>query len=98
MPPPFPDTTFHLEERGFGKLLLLLGTDLRAKRVWEGTRVKYRYFLLPKFLLSIDIASHHSVIAKLFCIDVVELRGHLCLTFMDNKTRMTPHRLYRTLR
>ncbi|KAM9600222.1 MORC family CW-type zinc finger protein 4 [Morphnus guianensis] len=45
-----------------------------------------------------DNASHHSVTAKLFCIDVVELRGHLCLTFMDNKTGMTPRRLYRTLR
>uniref|UniRef100_A0A663FD43 Uncharacterized protein n=1 Tax=Aquila chrysaetos chrysaetos TaxID=223781 RepID=A0A663FD43_AQUCH len=44
-----------------------------------------------------DNASHHSMTAK-HCIDVLELTGHLCLTFMDNKTGMTPHRLYRTLK
>lgn len=98
VPPPFPDTTSCLEERRFGKLLLLPGTDLRAKRVWEGTRVKYCYFLLPRFLLSLDDALYRSVTAKLFCIDVAELKGHLCLTFMDNGAGMTHRKLYGMLK
>uniref|UniRef100_A0A8C4J694 MORC4 protein n=1 Tax=Dromaius novaehollandiae TaxID=8790 RepID=A0A8C4J694_DRONO len=44
-----------------------------------------------------DNASDPSVTAKLFCIDVVELKGHLCLTFTDNGAGMTPHKLHRML-
>ncbi|XP_009697228.1 PREDICTED: MORC family CW-type zinc finger protein 4 [Cariama cristata] len=39
-------------------------------------------------------ASHHCVTAELFCIDVVELKGHLSVTFMDNGAGMTPCKLY----
>ncbi|XP_062440665.1 MORC family CW-type zinc finger protein 4 isoform X1 [Rhea pennata] len=45
----------------------------------------------------LDNASEPGVTAKLLCIDVVELKGHLCLTFTDNGAGMTPHKLHRML-
>ncbi|KAM9179908.1 MORC family CW-type zinc finger protein 4 isoform 1-T1 [Mergus octosetaceus] len=41
----------------------------------------------------LDSASEPGGTAKLLCIDVVKLKGHLCLTFTDNGAGMTPHRL-----
>ncbi|KAI6078157.1 MORC family CW-type zinc finger protein 4 [Aix galericulata] len=41
----------------------------------------------------LDSASEPGGTAKLLCIDVVKLKGHLCLTFTDNGTGMTPHKL-----
>uniref|UniRef100_A0A8C8SLM6 MORC family CW-type zinc finger 4 n=1 Tax=Pelusios castaneus TaxID=367368 RepID=A0A8C8SLM6_9SAUR len=45
----------------------------------------------------LDNASDPGVSAKLLCIDVVEIKGELCLTFTDNGTGMTPHKLHRML-
>ncbi|XP_067404533.1 MORC family CW-type zinc finger protein 4-like [Emydura macquarii macquarii] len=42
-------------------------------------------------------ASDPGVTAKLLCIDVVEIKGELCLTFTDNGAGMTPHKLHRML-
>uniref|UniRef100_A0A8C3CY06 MORC family CW-type zinc finger 4 n=1 Tax=Cairina moschata TaxID=8855 RepID=A0A8C3CY06_CAIMO len=41
----------------------------------------------------LDSASEPGGTAKLLCIDVVKLKGHLCLTFTDNGAGMTPHKL-----
>ncbi|CAM2120199.1 unnamed protein product [Caretta caretta] len=45
----------------------------------------------------LDNASDPGVTAKLLCIDVVEIKGELCLTFTDNGAGMTPHKLHRML-
>ncbi|XP_035180110.1 MORC family CW-type zinc finger protein 4 [Oxyura jamaicensis] len=45
----------------------------------------------------LDNASDPSVAAKLLCIDVVKLKGHLCLTFTDNGAGLTPHKLHHML-
>ncbi|NXD14303.1 MORC4 protein, partial [Nothocercus nigrocapillus] len=44
-----------------------------------------------------DNASDASVTAKRLSIDVLQLKGHLCLTFTDNGAGMTPHKLHRML-
>uniref|UniRef100_A0A8B9UFS9 MORC family CW-type zinc finger 4 n=1 Tax=Anas zonorhyncha TaxID=75864 RepID=A0A8B9UFS9_9AVES len=44
-------------------------------------------------LLPPDSASEPGGTAKLLCIDVVKLKGHLCLTFTGNGAGMTPHKL-----
>nr|XP_025034433.1 MORC family CW-type zinc finger protein 4 isoform X2 [Pelodiscus sinensis] len=44
-----------------------------------------------------DNASDPGVTAKLLCIDVVEIKGELCLAFTDNGAGMTPHKLHRML-
>ncbi|CAM9395311.1 unnamed protein product [Bubo scandiacus] len=43
-------------------------------------------------------SAHHSVTANFVCTDVVELKGHPYLTFMDNGAGMTPCKLYSMLR
>ncbi|EMP31984.1 MORC family CW-type zinc finger protein 4 [Chelonia mydas] len=48
-------------------------------------------------LSAVDNASDPGVTAKLLCIDVVEIKGELCLTFTDNGAGMTPHKLHRML-
>ncbi|XP_060935322.1 MORC family CW-type zinc finger protein 3 [Limanda limanda] len=45
----------------------------------------------------IDNASDPGVTAKQIWIDVVEDAGHLCLTFTDNGSGMTPNRLHKML-
>ncbi|XP_062249652.1 MORC family CW-type zinc finger protein 3 isoform X2 [Platichthys flesus] len=45
----------------------------------------------------IDNASDPGVTAKQIWIDVVESAGHLCLTFTDNGSGMTPNRLHKML-
>uniref|UniRef100_A0A6I8NIU7 MORC family CW-type zinc finger 4 n=1 Tax=Ornithorhynchus anatinus TaxID=9258 RepID=A0A6I8NIU7_ORNAN len=45
----------------------------------------------------LDNASDSGVSAKLLCIDVVEIKNELCLTFTDNGAGMTPHKLHRML-
>ncbi|XP_038603999.1 LOW QUALITY PROTEIN: MORC family CW-type zinc finger protein 4 [Tachyglossus aculeatus] len=45
----------------------------------------------------LDNASDPGVSAKLLCIDVVEMKNELCLTFTDNGAGMTPHKLHRML-
>nr|XP_013039255.2 MORC family CW-type zinc finger protein 4 isoform X1 [Anser cygnoides] len=45
----------------------------------------------------LDSASDPGVTAKLLCIDVVKLKGHLCLTFTDNGAGMTPRKLHHVL-
>ncbi|XP_010215100.1 PREDICTED: MORC family CW-type zinc finger protein 4 [Tinamus guttatus] len=42
-------------------------------------------------------ASDASVTAKRLSIDLLQLKGHLCLTFTDNGVGMTPHKLHRML-
>lgn len=54
--------------------------------------------LLPVVLPSPDSASEPGGTAKLLCIDVVKLKGHLCLTFTGNGAGMTPHKLCHMLR
>lgn len=54
--------------------------------------------LLPVVLPSPDSASEPGGTAKLLCIDVVKLKGHLCLTFTGNGAGMTPHKLRHMLR
>ncbi|XP_067103959.1 MORC family CW-type zinc finger protein 3 isoform X1 [Osmerus mordax] len=45
----------------------------------------------------IDNASDPGVTAKQIWIDVVEVEGHLCLTFTDNGSGMTPNKLHKML-
>ncbi|NWI98702.1 MORC4 protein, partial [Crypturellus undulatus] len=45
----------------------------------------------------LDNASDASVTAKRLSIDVLQLKGHLCLAFTDNGAGMTPHKLHRML-
>ncbi|XP_042349543.1 MORC family CW-type zinc finger protein 3 [Plectropomus leopardus] len=45
----------------------------------------------------IDNASDPGVLAKQIWIDVVEVAGHLCLTFTDNGSGMTPSKLHKML-
>ena len=45
-----------------------------------------------------DNASDPGVSAKQIWIDVVEEAGHLCLTFTDNGSGMTPSKLHKMLR
>lgn len=56
------------------------------------------YVSPPVVLPSLDSASDPGVTAKLLCIDVVKLKGHLCLTFTDNGAGMTPRKLHHVLR
>ncbi|KAM7094487.1 MORC family CW-type zinc finger protein 4-like isoform 2-T14 [Ciconia maguari] len=71
-------------------------TPLTTVLLVNALATTYRYTDLAKAALDLqgDNASHPSVTAKLFCIDVVELKGHLYLTFTDNGAGMTPHKLY----
>ncbi|KAM8799971.1 MORC family CW-type zinc finger protein 4 [Eudromia elegans] len=45
----------------------------------------------------LDNASDASVTARRLSIDVLQLKGHLCLSFTDNGAGMTPHKLHRML-
>lgn len=46
----------------------------------------------------LDNALDPGVSAKQIWIDVVEEAGHLCLTFVDNGSGMTPNKLHKMLR